>query len=88
MPDFIHCMAGIECMRTDFDDALENIKTAYNLCKNESNNSNKVIVLSVYSLILYGRGDTAGAVKMLNEAEDIVKQNKIFPQYYGDLCCH
>ena len=29
-------MAGIESMRTDFDDALENIKTAYNLCKNES----------------------------------------------------
>ena len=70
-------LAGIECMRTDLDDAFKNIKTAYNLSKNDSNNSNKVIVLSVYSLILYGRGDTAGAVKMLNEAEDIVKQNKI-----------
>ena len=23
------CMAGVEAMRTDFDDALENIKTAY-----------------------------------------------------------
>jgi LuxR family maltose regulon positive regulatory protein len=70
-------LAGIECMRTDLDDAFKNIKTAYNLSKNDSNNSNKVIVLSVYSLILYGRGDTAGAVKMLNEAEDIVKLNKI-----------
>jgi len=71
------CFAGIECMRTDLDDALKNIKTAYNLSRNDSNNSNKVAVRSVYSLILYGRGDTAGAVKMINEAEDIVRQNKI-----------
>lgn len=71
------CFAGIECMRTDLDDALKNIKTAYNLSRNDSNNSNKVIVRSVYSLILYGCGDTAGAVKMINEAEDIVRQNKI-----------
>ena len=71
------CFAGIECMRTDLDDALKNIKTAYNLSRNDSNNSNKVAVRSVYSLILYGRGDTAGALKMLNEAEAIVKLNKI-----------
>ena len=38
------CMAGIEYMRTEFDDAIENIKTAYSLCKNESNNSIKVDV--------------------------------------------
>jgi LuxR family maltose regulon positive regulatory protein len=72
-------MAGIEYMRTDFDDALENIKTAYSLCKNESNNSFKVVVLTVYSSILSGRGDPAGALKMLNDAEDIIKQNKISP---------
>jgi LuxR family maltose regulon positive regulatory protein len=71
------CFAGIECMRTDLDDALKNIKTAYNLSRNDSNNSNKVAVRSVYSLILYGRGDTAGSLKMLNEAEAIVKLNKI-----------
>jgi LuxR family maltose regulon positive regulatory protein len=73
------CMAGIEYMRTDFDDALENIKTAYNLCKNESNNSFKVVVLTVYSSTLFGRGDPAGALKMLTDAEDIIKQNKIAP---------
>lgn len=73
------CMAGIQCMRADLDDALENIKTAYQLCKNESNNSFKVIVLLVYSLILYGVGDTAGAIKMLNESDDIIKLNKIAP---------
>lgn len=72
-------MAGIESMRTDFDDALENIKTAHSLCKNESNNSFKVVVLTVYSSTLSGRGDTAGALKMLSDAEAIIKQNKISP---------
>jgi LuxR family maltose regulon positive regulatory protein len=72
-------MAGIESMRTDFDDALENIKTAYNLCKNESNNTIKVHVMVIYSFILYGRGDIAGVKKMINEADDILKLNIIFP---------
>jgi LuxR family maltose regulon positive regulatory protein len=72
-------MAGIETMRTDFDDALENIKTAYSLCKNESNNTIKVHVLMVYSLVLDGRGDIAGVNKMLNEADDILKLNIVFP---------
>jgi len=72
-------MAGIETMRTDFDDALENIKTAYRLCKNESNNTIKVHVLMVYALTLYGRGDVAGVKKMLNEADDILKLNIVFP---------
>ena len=66
-------------MRTDFDDALENIKTAYSLCKNESNNTIKVNVLMVYSLTLYGRGDIAGVNKMINEADNILKQNIVFP---------
>ncbi len=73
------CMAGIECMRTDFEEALENIKIAYRLSKNDSNNSYKVVVLLVYSLILFGRGDKAGIIKLLNEMEDIIKQNKIAP---------
>jgi LuxR family maltose regulon positive regulatory protein len=73
------CMAGIESMRTDFDDALENIKTAYCLCKNESDNSFKVLMLVVYSLTLYGRGDITGVKKMLTEADNILKVNIIFP---------
>ena len=72
-------MAGIESMRTDFDDALENIKTAYNLCKNESNITIKVHVLMVYSLALLGRGDLAGVKKMINEADNILKQNIVLP---------
>jgi len=73
------CLAGIECMRTNFNDALENIKIAYQLSKNESNNSFKVVVLLVYSLILYGRGDKAGLLKMLDEVDEIVKLNTIAP---------
>lgn len=73
------CMAGIECMRLDFDDALENIKIAYSLSKNDSNNSYKVVVLLVYSLVLCGRGDIAGIIKLLNEVEDIIKLSKIAP---------
>jgi LuxR family maltose regulon positive regulatory protein len=73
------CMAGIECMRTDFEEALKNVKIAYNLSKNDSNNSYKVIVLMVYWLILTGRGDKAGAEKMLNETENIIKLYKVAP---------
>jgi LuxR family maltose regulon positive regulatory protein len=72
-------MAGIESMRTEFEDALENIKTAYSLCKNESNNTVKVNVIVMYAFILYGRGDVAGIEKILREADDILKQNIIFP---------
>jgi LuxR family transcriptional regulator, maltose regulon positive regulatory protein len=73
------CMAGIECMRTDFEEALKNVKIAYNLSKNDSNNSYKVIVLMVYWLILTGRGDKAGSEKMLNETENIIKLYKVAP---------
>ena len=72
-------MSGIESMRLDFDEALENIKIAYNLCKNESNNTIKVHVLMVYALALYGHGDIAGVKKMINEADNILKQNVVFP---------
>ncbi len=75
------CMAGIESMRTDFDHALENIKPAYSLSKNESDNSFKVYVLVVYALTLYGRGDIAGVKKMLNEMDDILKLNIVFPSF-------
>jgi LuxR family transcriptional regulator, maltose regulon positive regulatory protein len=73
------CMAEIECMRTDFEEALANIKIAYGLSKNLSNSSYKVWVRLIYSLILFGRGDNAGIIKLLNEIEDIIKHNTISP---------
>ncbi len=79
-------MAGVESMRTDFDDALESIKIAYSLCKNESDNSFKVYVLVVYALTLYGRGDTAGVKKMINEMEDVKSLSKKRGLCQLDLC--
>jgi LuxR family transcriptional regulator, maltose regulon positive regulatory protein len=72
-------MAGIECMRLDFEEAYEHIKIAYDLSKRDSNNSYKVVVLLVYALVLTGRGDDAGIIKLLHEIEDIIKRNKIAP---------
>lgn len=72
-------MAGVEAMRTDFDDALENIKTAHSLCRKESDNTFNVNMFVIYSLILYGRGDVEGSGKMLKNADDILKQHIIFP---------
>jgi LuxR family maltose regulon positive regulatory protein len=73
------CMAEIECMRTDFEGALANIKIAYSLSRDFSNSSYKVWVRLIYSLILFGRGDKAGIIKLLNEIDDIIKQNTISP---------
>ncbi len=73
------CLAGIELMRIDFDAALENIKTAYILSKNESNVSHKIYVLMVYSLVLWCVGDLAGGIKKTEEAEYIMKRNNIVP---------
>jgi LuxR family transcriptional regulator, maltose regulon positive regulatory protein len=73
------CLAGIELMRTDFDEALENINTAYILSKKESNVSHKIYVLMVFSLVLWCHGDLAGAIKKTEEAESIMKHNKIAP---------
>ena len=72
-------MAGIETMRTDFEEALANIKTAYSLSKENPNNSYKVVMLSVYWLISFGRRDNIETVKLKNEIEDIIKQNTISP---------
>jgi LuxR family transcriptional regulator, maltose regulon positive regulatory protein len=73
------CMAEIECMRTDFEEALTHIQHAYNLSKNFSNSSFKVWVRLIYSLILFGRGDNEGIKKLLDETDDIIKKNTISP---------
>jgi LuxR family transcriptional regulator, maltose regulon positive regulatory protein len=72
-------MAGIECLRTDFEEALANIKIAYSLSIKNPNNSHKVVMLLVYWLITIGRRDNAGMIKLINEIEDIIQQNTIAP---------
>ena len=73
------CMAEIECMRTDFEEALAKIKIAYSLSKNFSNSSYQVWVRLIYSQILFAHGDNAGILRLLNEIEDIIKRNTISP---------
>ncbi|MBI5220085.1 MAG: hypothetical protein HY958_14250 [Bacteroidia bacterium] len=73
------CMAEIECMRANFEEALANIKIAYSLSINLSNSSYKVFVRLIYSLILFGRGDNAGIIKLLNEIDAIINQNIVSP---------
>jgi LuxR family transcriptional regulator, maltose regulon positive regulatory protein len=71
------CMAEIECMQTDFEEALTHVQLAYSLSKNFSNSSFKVWVRLIYSLILFGRGDNTKIIKLLDEIDEIMKQNTI-----------
>lgn len=73
-------MAMMEYMWADWDAALENIKTADNLCKAESNVLVKYVVLFGYSMVLQGRGDLAGSVEKLNELDDLLRKHKVSPQ--------
>jgi len=90
-PTFVElyaCMAEIDCMRTDFEKALENVKIAYSLSRNFSNSSYLVWVRLIYSYILFGRGDNAGITRMLNEIDDIIKLNTVSPAartIYADM---
>ncbi len=72
-------MSVTECIWTDFDKALESVKTAYELCKNEKNILQRIIALLAYSYILHAHENKAGAMNKLNELEAVLKQNKISP---------
>ena len=69
-------MSVIECIWTDLDSAFENVKTAYNLSKNEKNIGHRIKVLLAYSYVLYARDDKTGAISKLNELEVVMKQFK------------
>jgi len=73
-------MAMMESMWADWDGAMENIKTAYNLCKTEPNILVKYVVLFGYSMVLHGLCDTAGSLEKLNELDDLLREHKITPQ--------
>ncbi|WPR70375.1 LuxR C-terminal-related transcriptional regulator [Flavobacterium sp. NG2] len=72
-------MSVTECLWADFDKALKSVETAYNLCKNEKNITQKIIALLAYSYILHAHEDKTGAVNKLNELEGVLKQFKISP---------
>lgn len=72
-------MAATQFMWADMDSAFENIKIAYGLCNSGRDIMLKTFVLLNYSCVQHGRGDTTGAEKILNELEDIMKQNEVSP---------
>ncbi len=72
----ITMMAVIQCIWTDLDSALENVKTAYNLSKNEKNIGHRIKVLLASSYVLYARDDKPGAIARLNELQETLKQFK------------
>ena len=73
-------MAMMQYMWADWDGALENIKSAYHLCKTESNILVRYVVLFGYSMVLQGRGELAGSAEKLNEIDDLLRDQKISPQ--------
>ncbi len=73
-------MAMMQYMWADLDGALENIETAYHLCKAESNVLVKYVVHFGYSMVLQGRGDMDGSVEQLNEIDDLLREHRISPQ--------
>ncbi len=76
---FYSNLAIIECMWAEIDEALNNIKTASSLSREDPSITNKGIVLVVHSLVLYVCGDSAGAKNKLEEFENIFNNHVIEP---------
>ncbi|CAN5329864.1 LuxR C-terminal-related transcriptional regulator [soil metagenome] len=72
-------LAAIQYFRANLDDALDNIKIAYNLCVKEADITAKVLVMVIYSVVLHGRGDILGAERIIKEMDGIMQKNKIDP---------
>lgn len=72
-------MSVAQSIWTDFDAALESVKTAYDLCRNEKDITQKIMALLAYSYVLYAREDRTGAINRLVELEGVMKQYKISP---------
>ncbi len=73
----ITLMSVFQCVWTDLDSAWENVKTAYNLSKNEKNITQRIKVLLAFSYVLYARDDKKGAICRLTELEEVMKQFKV-----------
>jgi len=69
----------IQCIWTNFDEALENATNAYQLSKNARDIRYKIMALLAYSYTLYAVDDKKGAIDKIDELEDVLKMNKIAP---------
>lgn len=72
-------MSVIQCIWTNFDEALENVKTAYKLCENARDIRYKIMALLAYSFALHAVEDKKGAFDKIYELEDVLKRYKIAP---------
>lgn len=72
----ITMMSVIQCIQANLDSAYENVKTAYNLSKNEQNVTQRIKVLLAYSYILYALDHKREALSKLNELEGVMNQLK------------
>ena len=72
-------MSVIQCIWTNFDEALENAKTAYQLCENARDIRYRIMALLAYSYILHAVEDKDGAFDKIGELEDVLKKYKIAP---------
>jgi LuxR family maltose regulon positive regulatory protein len=72
-------MAVIQCIWTNFDEALENAKTAYQLCESARDIRYKIMALLAYSYTLHAVEDKEGAFDKIGELEDVLKRYKIAP---------
>lgn len=73
-------MSMMQFMWADWDNALENIELAYNLCKNESNVLVKFVVLLGYSMVMQGRGDIESAMEKVYQIDELITSGYINPQ--------
>jgi LuxR family transcriptional regulator, maltose regulon positive regulatory protein len=72
-------MASSQAVWANMDKAHEYIKIAYDLSKTTRDISVKIPVLMLYAIVLFECGDTTGSEKIMNEMEDLMKQNYIAP---------
>ena len=72
-------MSVIQCIWTNFDEALENAKTAYQLCENARDIRYRIMALLAYSYALHAVEDKEGAFDKICELEDVLERYKIAP---------
>ncbi|MCE5347268.1 MAG: LuxR C-terminal-related transcriptional regulator [Bacteroidales bacterium] len=72
-------MSVIQCIWTNYDEALENAKTAYRLSENARDIRYKIMALLACSYALHAVDDKEGAFDKIGELEDVLNRYKIAP---------
>jgi LuxR family maltose regulon positive regulatory protein len=72
-------MSVIQCIWTNFNEALDNARTAYQLGENARDIRYKIMAILAYSYALHAVGDKEAAFEKISELEDVLKRYKIAP---------